>query len=216
MKKKQKIIIIIALIVMLIGMSVGFAAFSTNISISSSAGVAPSATDFHIKFSSSESSVVTGQITPSTSGATGEKATLNNSGTMPTISGLKANFTAPGQSVTYTFYVHNTGDYSAYLKNIIFENASGKSSNKACTKTDSTATDSLVAAACNSISITAKVGATTYSQTTNSITNHSLAAKNGKETIVVTISYASGGSKADGDFSVAFGDIKLEYKSTDA
>ena len=208
MKKKQKIITIVALIVMIIGMSIGFAAFSTNISISSSAGVAPSAADFHVKFSASESSVVTSQVTPSTSGATGEKATINNSGTMPTISGLKANFTAPGQSVTYTFYVHNTGDYTAYLKNIIFENASGKSSHKA--------TDSLVAAACNSISITAKVGAATYSQTTNSITNHSLAAKSGKETVVVTISYASGGSKADGDFSVAFGDIKLEYKSTDA
>ena len=216
MKKKQKIFTIVALIVTLIGMSIGFAAFSGSMSISSSANVKPSSTDFNIKFSSSDSSVVTNQIAPTVSGTTGENATIDNSGSISKISGLKANFTAPGQSVTYTFYVHNIGEYTAYLKNITFQNATGKSAPKVCTKTDTTATDSLVAAACNSISITAKVGSTVYNSTTSSITNHSIAAKTGKETVVVTITYASGGSKADGDFSVTFGDISLEYKSTDA
>ena len=216
MKKRQKIITIVVLIVTIIGMSIGFSAFSSTISISSSASVKPSASDFHVKFSSSESAVVTNQVTPNVSGATGEKATIDNSGTTPKITGLKANFTAPGQSVTYTFYVHNTGDYVAYLKNITFSNVSGKSSHKVCTKTDTTATDSLVSAACNAITITAKVGSTTFDKTTSSITSHSLAANTGKETVVVTITYATGGSKADGDFSVAFGDINLEYRSTDA
>ena len=219
MRKKQKnkkIIMIIILVVAVIGLSIGFSAFSTNISISSSADVTPSATDFSVKFSSSESSVVTNQVTPTVSGATGDKATIDNSGTSPKITGLKAHFTAPGQSVIYTFYVHNTGDYEAFLKAVTFESVSGNSASKVCTKTDSSATDSLVTAACNSISITTQIGSTTYDKTTSPITNHSLTAKTGKETVIVTITYASGGSKADGDFNVSFGNIKLDYKSTDA
>ena len=45
---------------------------------------------------------------------TAEDATIDNSGD-PTITGLKANFTEPGQKVEYVFYSHNAGEYDAFL-----------------------------------------------------------------------------------------------------
>ena len=52
----------------------------------------------------------------------------------------------------------------------------------------------------------------------NSISNHSLAplgeSGNG-ETITVTISYDEEAKRADGDFTVAFGDITLTYGAVD-
>ena len=215
-KRKTQITIILVLFVLVISLSIGFAAFSKNVLISSSANVTPSASDFGVKFSSSSSSLATSPITPTVSGATGDSAIIDNSGTSPKITGLKANFSAPNQSVTYTFYAINIGEYEAFLKSISYEKVSGSNATKVCTKTDATATDSLVAAACEHIKVSVQVGSQSANDTTNNITNHSLAAKTGNETVTVTITYESGGDRADGDFTVAFGDIKLTYNSTDA
>ena len=215
-KREKQLIIITALIVAVIGLSIGFAAFATNLVISSSATVTPTSSDFGVKFSSSSTAVETNQITPTLSGATADKATLDNSGTTPKITGLKANFSAPGQSATYTFYVHNTGQYQAFLKSITFENATGGNSPKVCTKVDATATDNLISAACEDINVNITVGSQNATGSMSGITNHSLAAKTGTEAVTVTISYASNGDRADGDFNVSFGDIKLAYSSTDA
>ena len=65
------------------------------------------------------------------------------------------------------------------------------------------------------ISVSVTVGATGPVTTTNSnITGHSLAI-DAHETVTVKIEYASGGDTADGDFTVAFGDIALLYSSVD-
>lgn len=214
-KSKKQIAIIIILLVAVIGLSIGFAAFSTNLLISSSANITTSSTDFSVKFSSNATSLATSAVVPTVSGATGDNATIDNSGATPKITGLKANFTAPNQSVTYTFYAHNVGEYEAFLKSITFEKVTGSNETKVCTKIDQTATDSLITSACSAIKVSIQVGSQSADKTTTGITNHSLTAKTGKETVVVTITYDAGGSKADGDFSVAFGDIKLAYSSTD-
>ena len=104
--------------------------------------------------------------------------------------------------------------FEAFLKSIVFSNVTGESSTKVCTPgTGTTAT--LVTAACEDITLSIKVGdeaVTTGSVT--SITNHSLAI-NANDPITVTIEYATGGHRADGDFTVAFGDITLTYSSVD-
>ena len=206
-----KIISIIALVLGVLGVTLGYAAFSSTLTISSSANVNPSASTFNVDFSSSSSSVVADPITPTlnktATGFSATNATINNSSD-PIISNLVATFTEPGQSVTYDFYAYNAGEFIAYLNGINF------SGSKTCTAVTGT-TQSLVDSACNGITLSVKVGsedATTSS--VGSISGHSLA-KNTAEQVTVVISYVSGSAVADGNFNVSFPDVVLTYDSLD-
>ena len=205
--RRQKMIIIIALIITIAGLSIGFAAFSEIFKISSTASVTPNASTFSVKFSTKQDSLDESAVTASnkTTGVESTDGVINNSSS-PTISNLSATFTTPGQYVEYTFYARNEGEYKAYLNNVNFVGT------KTCTG-GSDATDSLVQSACDSINITVTVGDSTYSQTT-AISGHALE-KNTGEKIVVNLSYASDGTRADGEFSVNFGKITMVYSSID-
>ncbi len=209
--KTYKIIAIVALLLGIVGVTLGYAAFSSTLKIESSAEVVPNGTNFNVDFSSSSSSVVANDITPQLSanvtGFTATDAEIDNTSD-PVISNLHATFTEPGQSATYTFYAYNAGEYVAYLNSIVF------SGSKTCTAATGT-TQSLVDSACNGITLSAKVGseaATTTSVAT--ISSHSLAKATAEE-IVVTISYASGSAVADGNFTVSLPNIVLTYGSAD-
>ena len=52
--RKQKMLIIIALVVGIASLSIGFAAFSTTLNISSSASVTPNSDTFSVKFSTNK------------------------------------------------------------------------------------------------------------------------------------------------------------------
>ena len=211
--RSAKIIAIVALCVAIVGLSIGFAAFSSNLTISSSANVKPDPSSFDVNFSTSNTSELDGTVTGvGTNSATAEDATINNSAS-PTITGLKANFTEPGQKVTYSFYVHNAGKYAAYLNSVTYSNVSGETSTKVCTAGSGT-DETMVALACNGISVSVKVGNETYTGSKSSIENHLLAI-DAYEEVVVTIEYASDAKRADGDFEVSFGDITLTYNSVD-
>lgn len=215
--RSSKVVAVVALVVAVFGLTLGFAAFSNTLVISSSANVKPDASAFSVVFSNDESSVVEGGVQATTydDGATGDAATLDAT----TVTGIKANFTKPGQKVTYTFYAHNTGSYIAYLRSISYKNISESvQQHKVCTVTDqeideNEATDSLVQAACEGISISVAVGSETATGTTT-VTGHSLALS-AHETVVVTVEYGSTASPADGEFDVTFGDIELLYSSVD-
>lgn len=214
-ERSSKVITIVALCIAVIGLSVGFAVFSNSLVINSSANVNPSSSAFNVDFSSSSTSVSTTSVTPTKSptSLTAGSATISNSGN-PTVSGLTVTFTEPGQSVVYTFYAHNTGAYIAYLNSITYGNASGGSSFKTCTAGSGT-TASLVTAACDDITVSVKVGSdSAVTSTKSGISNHTLAI-GANETVIVTIAYASGGDRADGDFTVNFGNISLLYSSAD-
>ena len=212
-ERSTKIIAIVALCVAIVGLSIGFATFSNNLTINSNAKVTPNSSDFDVNFSTSNTSELDGIVNGvGTNSATAENATIDNSDS-PTITGLKANFTEPGQKVTYSFYAHNAGKYVAYLNAVTYANVDGKTATKECTAgvgTDATK----VEAACNGISVSVKVGSDTYTGSMESITNHSLDL-DGYEEVVVTIEYASDAARADGDFEVAFGNIILTYDSVD-
>lgn len=213
-RDKTKLIAVIALVVAIVGLSVGFAAFSNVLTIKSSAAVNPTNT-FSVVFSSSNTALETNPVSAVTTEGVQSTtdATISN-GSSPTISNLSATFTEPGQKATYTFYAHNNGEYIAYLNSITYANLAEKTTNKVCTKGTNT-TDSLVQAACNDIVVKLKAGS--EEETTGSVANisgHSLI-KTAYEPIVVTIEYLADGARADGDFTVAFGDITLDYSSAD-
>lgn len=210
-----KMIAIIALLIAVAGVSLGFAAFSNVLTISPSANVTPNSDTFNVDFSSSDTSLETDPIVPAKNpdSITATNATIDNS-TAPTITGLDATFTEPGQSVTYTFYATNTGEYDAFLKSIVYANVSEEQSTKVCKAIGDT-TDALVQQACSSISVNVKVGSEAEtSGSVATITGHRLA-KDAYEMITVRIEYDSNGTRADGDFSVEFGDISLNYSSVD-
>ena len=211
----SRIIAIIALIAAVTGLTLGFAAFSNTLNISSSANVNPDPDTFKILFSSHESELKTDKVvgkTPTNSDATAGEAEISNTGSTPVISGLTAGFIEPGTSVTYDFYVHNAGEYEGYLKSINFANVDGENNPKICTAVDpSNTTASLVSKACEDISLTVKVGDATATGTETNL-NQLLVRKNSTP-VTVTINYADNGNRADGDFYVEFGDISFTYSS---
>lgn len=203
-ERQTKILLIISLVVSVLCLSLGFAAFSTTLSISSSASVTPNDSSFSVLFSSSNTSQSSNAVIGSgTNGATSSATLINGT----TIDGVNAYFSSPGQKVTYIFYAHNTGEYAAYLRNISF------GSGKTCTA-DYGTTDSLVQAACEDISIGVNVGST-YTDRNMEISGHRLGVDQ-YEAVIITIDYAANGALADGNFSVYFDDITFTYSSADA
>ena len=207
-KQRQiKILSIVALVLAISAMTLGFAAFSTTLNISSSASVTPSSANFAVKFSTSQTSLVTAAVAPSskTTGITATNGTIVNS-VSPTLSNLSATFTSPGQYVEYTVYARNEGEYTAYLNNINYLG------DKTCIASSGT-TENLVQSACNSINVTVTIGSTTYDDTTP-ISSHALA-KGAGEAVKVRLEYAENGTPVDGSFNITFPSVSLVYSTVD-
>ena len=203
--RSRKKLIIFMLMSSIACLSIGFAAFSTTLNISSSASVNPNSDNFKVKFSTNQNSLVVSAVTPSSNsnGLTASNGSINNT-TNPTLTNLSATFTSPGQYVEYTVYARNEGEYTAYLNSVNFIG------DKTCEPVGST-TPALVTAACNSINTVVYVGTTEYRETTP-ISNHSLA-KNTGDQIKIRLEYASNGTSVDGDFRITFNDIMLVYST---
>ena len=206
-KQRQiKILSIVALVLAISAMTLGFAAFSTTLNISSSASVTPNSTNFSVVFSANPSSSVN-TVEPSytTEGATATPGKIVNS-TSPTLTNLSANFTAPGQYVEYTLYIRNVGQYTAYLNNI---NYLGE---KTCIA-ESHATESLVQSACENINVNVEIEHQSFTET-SPITNKSIDT-NSMTPMTVIISYAFGAPPVDGSFNITFPSISLVYSTVD-
>jgi len=258
-KRGNQIMAIAALFIAVIGLSLGFAAFSNTLTIKSSATVRPDASVFDVNFSSSESSTATSAIAPVLGHAANETTTENSEFTATTaeivndaisagettnatIQNIAAHFTAPGQEVSYVFWVRNDGKLEAFLNGVTFANVTGQEVPKYCSidttaEVENRATQSLVDAACAGISIKVVVGGVTTTTNSDRVTStgteftgsvaNGLPATTGKKLtiqgdsgdrtpIVVTITYASGDQyRVDGPMNVAFGDITLTYGSVD-
>ena len=223
---KQKVITIAALVIAVIGLSIGFAAFASTLNISTSASVTPADGNFIVKFSKVNNELNEEDVTPST--GTGDAADIDNTNASnPKIGTLSTTFTQPGQSVEYTFYVRNMGKYDAYLTNIRFNNASTGNSFKVCTATS----DNPVSNAndmCQYItyrltledSPSNKV-LTSTSDFATTVGNSYYVAKSADPTtgttnskmVKVTITYEDGSPFADGAFTVDFGSVEMVFAS---
>ena len=230
MKNKQGLTIA-ALIIAIVGLSIGFAAFSNTLTISSSATVTPSDENFIVQFSKVSGADQTGSEYPivPNSETYGDNAIINSSN-KKLLEGVHAKFTTPGQSVTYTLYVRNTGAYVAYLKELAFANATNATqgetykhcyaattdSNSQPISSENQATPSLVTQACNGIDISVTIGTAsniTPSSASKSLGNQALAANGGYVQAIITISYANNAAYVDGPMEVEFGDISFTASS---
>lgn len=118
-ERSGKVIAIATLIVGIIGLSLGFAAFSTSLHITSDADVKVDASAWKVGFSDQSSSIHAGSVNGSgTNGTLAITQFVISQGTKAQLS------TTNGSSVTYSFYVVNEGDMDAYLNSVTMGNLS--------------------------------------------------------------------------------------------
>lgn len=211
--RSAKIIAIVALVVAVAGVSLGFAAFSQNLTINPKANVKADKSKFKVQFSTKQEAAETGDVTATLSpnqgveGFEAQQAKL----AATTIDNLKATFVngKGKQTATYSFYVYNAGELDAYLKSVTFEKEATCSSSAG----QNQATDSLVQAACKDVSVKVTVDSEEYTTTTSSISGETLS-KSSSLPVTVVLEY-SDKNAVDGDFDVDFGSITLNYSSSD-
>lgn len=113
-EREMKTLVIAALVISVVAIGVGFAAFSTTLQINGTASVNTGGKTWSVLFTGVEktgnSSEGLGATVPSIgNGTAGENTTDTKIGE------VTANFTAPGQKLQYKITVSNTGDYLAKL-----------------------------------------------------------------------------------------------------
>ena len=201
--RKTNKLILILLLVLIIGLSIGFAAYGRELKISTAATVKGDESGFKVVFSTEEDAATAGTISPASSYANEIEIAADST----ELSNLKATFTAPGQTATWTFYSYNAGKFDALLNGVVVGDISA-------TPKQGTDADK-VTEAVKGISVKVKVGTAEFTATQDPMTaTHKLAQDDGEE-IVVTITYAADCAIADADFDVTIGDILLKYNSVD-
>lgn len=108
-ERGAKIIAIVALLIAVVGLTVGYAAYSSTLTIKGTATVDPAS--WKVKFDYKTGSSLTGK--------TNGHAVENTAPTLAdtTISGFDVTLKAPGDSVTYNFLIKNSGTLNARLAN---------------------------------------------------------------------------------------------------
>ena len=204
-RRKQQLLMIVALVVGIASLSIGFAAFSATLSISSSATVTPDSSSFSVVFSGSESEPDEMNVYPYDE-VSASIAKANGT----TISDMNITFNGNDyQSVGYTFYVHNTGAFPAYLRSIDFGDG------KVC-KALGDASDALVQAACDDIKIDIMIDSIEIYGADSGKVNIGGHKLTSDYVDIVNIYFEYRAEHlADGEFSVEFDDIYFEYSSVD-
>ena len=101
--REMKILVVAALIISIVAIGIGFAAFSETLTINGNASVQTSS--WKVKFSELGTATLTGTATEVTA------PTLSDT----TIETYNATFKTPGDSVSYKIKVSNTGSYDAKI-----------------------------------------------------------------------------------------------------
>lgn len=212
-KDKKRTLEVVALIIAIISLTLGFLAFSNQLRIQSVLAVNNDVLTFKVVFSSDDIKIATDAIKPIISGGnvTGQDAIINNTYN-PVITNLGANFTGPGQKVKYKFFVYNAGEYTAYLNNITYKNIGKSTASKLCITNEGQTTGS-VKEACDNIRITVHIDDIITTQTLLNINNKFLRPRTAQP-IEITIEYLDDVQYPTDTFDVLFGDIELNYSNT--
>ena len=118
-RNNGKVIAIVALVVAVIGLSLGFAAFSTTLQIDSVANVS-AGNNWDVGFGTTSSAIVSSQTTKSATGTNTGVLSVTKF-TLSQNTNATLNFTDT-KSVVYDLYIVNEGTATAYLDNVTFSN----------------------------------------------------------------------------------------------
>ncbi len=213
-KNRQiKMMFIVALVLSVTAMTLGFAAFSTTLNISSSASVTPNSDDFKVQIFGINGDNVVPIVYQSTTGST--NGYISDDGMF--ITGINVVLSKPGDQVSYSFIAKNTGKYDAYIEKFRGTKIGTDGKLFKCTSAVSNGiSDDLLEEACNSIHLT--YGVYDY-ETGESMLSYEQQGNGIKispgESIIVglTYKYEESGVYADGDFNVEIGDLYIDVTS---
>ena len=107
-ERGAKVIAIVALLIAVVGLTVGYAAYSSTLTINGTATVDPASWKVNFDYKNG-----TNSLTGTTKGHATEKTAPTLEDT--TISGFDVTLKAPGDSVTYNFLIKNSGTLNAKL-----------------------------------------------------------------------------------------------------
>ena len=236
-KKQSKMMAILALCISVLGLTLGFAAFSNTLTISSSATVTPDASDFKLKLYGMDKSIENDDInmedselisllTSSTNLApiievenmmypsTGPIAVIDND--TLTLKGLNAEFTGPDHNVIYPFLIKNEGQYDAYTNIATYQNPT-----HTCEAGEGT-TESLAAKACENMKFRLSVGY--LDETSQKIkwdindyvdATGNLKLEKGKFFVAyIQLEYDYSEDRVDGPMTVKWSDLKLTFTTS--
>ena len=228
-----RLLAVIALVVAVAGLSLGFASFSTSLRIDTAANVTTGTTNWNVGFSTDGTTIedVSSARTVAAN-ETGNEGVIDVSkytiaqNTNATLS------TTTGSSVSYNLSILNKGTLTAYLDSVNFDNVA-----ITCTSAPASATtvyegvegagSSKTGGNTNAISdtdcakmfgVSLSIGGTTYTSTPASISSSTIAA-GGSAPVVLTVSYKDDAdaravaATLDGDIVVTLGSISVVYTS---
>lgn len=198
--KGTKVIAIVALIIAVLGMTIGFASYSRTFSISTTS-------DSVVK--KGVDAFSTGLFLSTTEG----NGTVTDETTW---SGLTGTITSTEKAISYSATLNNQTDYVAYLKSI-----SSNSGKLVCTAVNPADTNaSLVQAACEGLTLTIDVGdysgTITKSQalaSSNLNDGSYIVGKQSTSTVTMTLTLSDDAVMPDGDFYVTIPAITFDYTS---
>lgn len=220
--RSSKIIAIVALVVAVVSLSLGFAAFTKDLNITFSESNVKVSGVLDMKFLASEDPNDTNTSINAVSSSeviSANLATISTDGT--TISGMGVTFSDKDQTVDYGFYIYNNSEYDAYLNAVDFLNYTGADANKVCTALTGT-TQSLVDDSCNDITVVVSFdtdGDGGFDSVVDTGTSGFTSIKVSKGAIVpalISIKYDGSSTSSilpDGDFKINFGEIKFSFSS---
>ena len=216
-KYKERKLIVIALIVAVITLTVGFLAYSGTVRVERELKSCGNNVDmYNIGFSILDNKLIPGFVEP---------YILNNdpNSTMPTadsaylygsiIRSIKANFYAPGQYAIYKFYVYNAGKEDLYLKDIIFKDIDYTNKRKICRPMDPTKPIESVQDVCEYITLGVLNNEYSFNAVYGTVNNiKGVKIKSHKsQKITVIVAYETGAPLASTPIEISFGNVEFKY-----
>lgn len=206
-----KFLVFSVLFILTMSLSLGFATFSTTLSMDASASFLPQDGIYNVMFVSSvESSNV--YSVDSIEGDSGEDDLEYNETIISdtTISNVGVSFTEPGQEIKYDFYILNRSRNTAYLTAAIFEDFDRNHGNIVCENANMNDTE--LEAVCESINLSLSLGETNSVNLneTSSINNYEIASRD-YDFVELVVSYDEEGPVIASPVKVSVGDISLVY-----
>lgn len=225
--RQMKMLSIVALVLAITAMTLGYAAFSTTLNISSSATVTPNSDDFKVnvygfetfddfeQFQSNDLSIDGISLSDSkaiaveeNASATSTIANINNSA--HTITNIKAEFSSEDNAVTYPFIIKNEGKYDVYVDTSPFNDGSEFRVNPVCTPGEGASLE-LVNSACSKLHLTVFIVNRETGETEH-VYNQNYKIKV-NQYIILAVGIESSGSYPDGPFTAEFPEIKLNFST---
>ncbi|MBQ3511970.1 MAG: hypothetical protein IJA30_06740 [Bacilli bacterium] len=230
-QRRVKILSIVALVLAISAMTLGFSAFSTTLNISSSATVTPNASDFKMMVYGLNDDVTeddyneytldsnlytsTNSIRPILGGAwnglssplSSTIGTISSTSNSIVISNMSVGFYKPTEQIIYPMIIYNEGKYDAYVTSEIL-------GEKECTTTESTMTP-LMEYACEQVNMVFELYTSDGDEIYNS-ENNNIVLKSGEYIYAhLYMEYSDSSNQlSDGSFNIKFPNIELSFSTT--